>query len=178
MKKGCLLFLFAMGAAVSNAQNNTPEVHSPAETFAARKGVIMEKRFDEVGKVGNLNVQIEYLSDLNTSDKLQCIRFDIQANNTSHSALLDTNDVNELISFMKYLSTNVTNRPAVDPNTEISFTTQYDFQIGCFWQGSNGWVLFLRTDSQAPSTEADINQGDINSVLRIFRLAKAQIQRQ
>ena len=138
MKKPILFFLFAFGITASYAQNTTTSVHSPAEIFAARKGVILEKRFDEVGKIGNLNIQIEYMSDLNTSDKLQCIRFDIHAgnNNAGPSALLDTNDVNELVSFMKYISTNVTNRPPVDPNTEISFTTQYNIEIGCFWQSA------------------------------------------
>ncbi len=181
MKKGCLSLLFAMGVTLSYAQTTeTAVLQSPSEIFAARKGVILEKRFDEVNKIGNLNIQIEYLTDLNTGDKLQCVFFDIQQDNNSaknHPALLDTNEVNELINFLKYIGANITNRPPVDPNTEISFTTQYNIEIGCYWQKSRGWILFLRTDSQNPATETDFAEGDINSVLRLFRLAKAQIQR-
>ena len=140
---------------------------------------MLEKRFDEVGKVGALNIQLEYITDLTNNDKLQCIRFDIQQKNSSTgpSALLDSNEVNELISFLKYVSTNVIIKPPVDPNTEISFTTKYDIQIGCFWQSGSGWNLFVRTDSNNPGTETDIQQSDINTVLKLFRLSKAQMQR-
>jgi hypothetical protein len=179
MKNICLFILSALAINISNAQTGSTSVQSPSEMFAARKGTILEKRFDEVGKVGFLNIQIEYITDLTTNDKLQCIRFDVQlANNaTGPSALLDTNEVNEVISFIKYISSNVINRPPVDPNTEISFTSKYNIQVGCFWQGSNGWTLFIRTDSQSPSTETDILQGDVSALLKTMRLAKAQIQR-
>jgi hypothetical protein len=176
MKKISLCFLLVLGLQISRAQ----VVFSPSEVFAARKGTILEKRFDEVGKIGFLNIQIEYITDLTTNDKLQCIRFDIQVPNTTAgpSALLDSDEVNEVISFVKYISTNVITRPPVDPNTEISFTSKYDIQVGCFWQGNTGWTLFLRTDSKNPATETDILQGDINGLLKTLRLATAQIQRQ
>ncbi|HTB32194.1 MAG TPA: hypothetical protein VK808_09220 [Bacteroidia bacterium] len=179
MKNLFLFILAASGINFAQAQTTSLSSMSPSETFAARKGAILEKRFDEVGKVGYLNVQIEYITDLTTNDKLQCIRFDIQlTNNTAGpSALLDTNEVNEIISFMKYISANIINRPPVDPNTEISFTSKYNIQVGCFWQSNSGWTLFIRTDSQNPATETDILQSDVNALLKTFRLAKAEIQK-
>ncbi len=153
---------------------------SPAETFEARKGTILEKRFDEVGKVGSLNIQIEYITDLTNSDKMQCIRFDIQNtdNSAGPSALLDSNEVNEILNFLKYITTNVTNRPPVDPNTEISFTGKFNMQVGCYWQKNNGWILFLRTDAQNPATETTIMQPDMGSLVKILELAKIEIQKQ
>jgi hypothetical protein len=122
-------------------------------------------------------VQVEYISDLSTNDKTQCVRFDIQQANTvpGPSVLLDSNEVNEIISFLKYISTNVITRPPVNPNTEISFTSKYNICVGCFWQGNNGWTLFLRTDSQNPATETDIAKADISALLKTLRLAKTEL---
>lgn len=177
MKKTCLFLLLALGAGNIYAQNNTITAN-PAESFANRKGTTLEKRFDQVGKVGYLNIQIEYISDLANSDKLQCIRFDIQTPNSTvagPSALLDSNEVNGLISFLKYITANVINRPPVDPNTEISFADKYNLQIGCFWQKNSGWTLYLRTDAENPATETDILQPDIAALLKTLTSAKSEI---
>jgi hypothetical protein len=178
MHKILFFVSFSVITSCGFAQVNTSE-SGPAETFAARKGTILEKRFDEINKIGNLNIQLEYITDLTNRDKLQCVRFDIQPgeNVSGSSALLDTNEVNEIISFLVYISNNVTNRPPVDPNTEISFTGKYNMQIGCFWQKNNGWILFLRTDAQNAATESDIPQLQIPVLLKDLNLAKAEIQK-
>jgi hypothetical protein len=179
MNKIILFVSFIILALYGNAQVNSGEL-GPAETFAARKGTILEKRFDEINKIGNLNIQLEYLTDLTNRDKMECIRFDIQPgeNVSGPSALLDTNEVNEIISFLVYISNNVTNCPPVDPNTEISFTGKYNMQVGCFWQKNNGWTLFLRTDAQNAATEADIPQLDIPVLLKDLNLAKSEIKKE
>jgi len=176
IKKSLFLFLSAGLSFVSPAQITNNEM-SPAESFAARKGTILEKRFDQIGKVGYLNIQIEYLSDLSTNEKIQCVRFDIQQVNTASgpSVLLDSNEVNEIISFLKYISSNIITRPPVDPNTEISFTSKYNIGVGCFWQGSNNWTLFIRADAQNPATETDIAKPDIAALLKTLRLAKSEL---
>ncbi len=177
MKKTVFTLTLLASSIAGFAQGTASAETSPAEKFAARKSTIIEKRFDEVGKVGNMNIQVEYITDLTVNDKLQCIRFDIQMPNNASgpSALLDSNEVNELISFMKYISSNVITHPPVDPNTEISFTSKYNIEIGCFWQPNNGWTLFFRTDSQNPSTETDFAQADIPALLKTLRLAKAEM---
>ena len=180
MLKGSSLFLLlSLGVFHTNAQNLSNIPSSPAEIFANRKGTTLEKRFDEVGKVGLLNIQLEFISDLANSDKMQCIRFDIQMTNGSAgpSALLDSNEANELINFLKYLTTNVTNRPPVDPNTEISFANKYNLQIGCYWQKNSGWTVYLRTDAENPATETDIFQVDIPTLLKTLSLAKSEMQK-
>ncbi len=160
------------------AQTGSKEM-SPAETFAARKESILEKRFDEVGKVGSLNVQLEYITDLSKGDKLQCIRFDIvNKNNTiGPSALLDSNEANEIITFLKYISVNVINKRPAHPNTEISVTTKYDIQVGCYSQPGNGWSIFLRTDSQNSTTETEINWADVDYLIKTLTLAKTRMDR-
>ena len=179
MKKKCLFFLIALGAGQLYAQNASSVLINPAETFVNRKGTVLEKRFDEVGKVGYLNVQIEYVTDLTSSDKMQCVRFDIElTNNTAGpSALLDTNEVNGLLSFLGYITSKVTNHPPVDPNTDISFTDKYNFQIGCFWQKNNGWTLYLRTETENPATETDVFQADVPGLIKILNLAKSDIEK-
>jgi hypothetical protein len=171
-----LIPIFSVCSLFAQAPN---EGMSPAEAFAARKGTILEKRFNEVGKVGQLNIQVEYITDLTNRDKMQGIRFDVQLtdNGSGPSAILDSNEVNEILNFLNYISANVTNRPPVDPNTEISFTGKYNLQVGCFWQKNNGWTLFLRTDAQNPATETDIMQTDVGSLLKTLHLAKSEIER-
>lgn len=180
MKNLSLFILFALAATASKAQSDASAPKSPAELFDARKSAIIEKRYDEVGKMGNLNVQVEYLTDITAGNKLQCIRFDIQMENNPNGpyALLDTNEVNELLSFIKYVTANVTNRPPVDPNTEFNFTTKYDVQVGCYWKGNNGWLVFIRTDSQDASTEVDFGQRDVNGLIALLRDSKSQLQKQ
>lgn len=179
MKKYVFFILLASGVFSLSAQNPVGNTVSPAENFANRKGTTLEKRFDEVGKISSLNIQLEYISDLSNSDKIQCIRFDVQMPNnaTGPSALLDTNEVNELLHFLNYISTNVINRPPVDPNTEISFADKYNLQIGCYWQKNNGWTLFIRTDGADPATETDIAQIDIPQLIKTLTLAKSEIQK-
>lgn len=179
MKKINLIVLLALGMSPAYAQNTAATVENPAEAFANRKGTVLEKRFDDVGKVGYLNVQVEYISDLTSSDKIQCVRFDIELTNNTPgpSAILDTNEVNGLLSFLNYITTKVTNHPPVDPNTDISYTDKYNFQIGCFWQKSNGWTLYLRTESENPVTETDILQADVAGLVKILNLAKSEIQK-
>jgi len=179
MKKLNLVLLFAISTSAAIAQNGSND-RSPSEIFEARKGAILEKRFDEIGKLGTLNIQIEYITDLTTHDKMQCVRFDVEspANNMIGTALLDTNEVNEVIGFVKYISGAVIKHPPVDPNTEISFTSKYDVQVGCYWRANNGWILFLRTEANNPSVEANISDKDVNSFLRALGIAKSQIQSQ
>jgi hypothetical protein len=179
MKKNCLFLLLAFGISNTYAQNAISSSISPSEAFEQRKGTILEKRFDEVGKVGFLNIQIEYMYDLTTSDKMQCIRFDIQlANGTSGpSALLDSNEVNGILRFLNYINMDITNRPPVDPNTEVSYTDAYNLQIGCFWQKANGWVVYLRTDAENPATETDIMHLDVPALSKTLILAKSELQR-
>lgn len=178
MKKISFLVSSLAISIIGFAQPETKDM-SPAEGFAARKGTTLEKRFDEVGKIGMLNVQIEYITDLNTNDKMQCVRFDIDMKNgsTGPSALLDSNEVNDIIGFLKYITTAVIIKPPVDPNTEISFTTKYNIQVGCFWQSNNGWSVFLRTDAQNPGTEADFFHSDIVAVMNTLRLANTNLHR-
>jgi len=180
MKKNCLLLLLVCGAFHVYAQNSGGELKSPAEIFAGRKGTTLEKRFDEIGKVGFLNIQLEYISDLTNGDKMQCIRFDVQLANTTAtgpSAVLDSNEANGLLGFLKYITTNVINRPPVDPNTEISFTDNYNMEIGCFWQKNSGWTVYLRTSADNPATETDIYQVDINGLIRTLTLAKTEMKK-
>jgi hypothetical protein len=179
MKKNCLFLLLSFGVGNIYAQNAGARIVNPAEVFAGRMGTVIEKRFDEVGKVGYLNVQIEYISDLTTSDKMQCVRFDVQlANNTpGPSALLDTAEVSGLLSFLNYITAKVINHPPVDPNTDISFTDKYNFQIGTYWQKTNGWTVYLRTESENPSTETDIFQADVAGFIKILNVAKTDIQK-
>lgn len=179
MKKGGLFLLLAVGIVQMYAQDADSSLISPAEVFIGRKGTILEKRFDEVGKVGYLNVQIEYVNDLSNNDKIQCVRFDIQlANNSAGpSALLDTDEVNGLLAFLKNIRENVIKQPPADPNTDISFTDKYNFQIGCFWQKANGWILYLRTESENPATETDIYQNDIEGFEKILNLAESDIRK-
>ena len=178
MKKLNFVLLFAISTSAAIAQNGSND-RSPSEIFEARKGAILEKRFDEIGKLGTLNIQIEYIKDLTTHDKIQCVRFDIESpNNLTGTALLDTNEVNEVIGFIKYISGAVINHPPVDPNTEISFTSKYNVQLGCYWQSNNGWILFLRTEADNQSVEANLSDKDINSFLRALGIAKSQIQSQ
>ena len=179
MKRSYLFLLLSVGCIQAFAQNAGSMTVSPAEAFADRKGTTLEKRFDEVGKVGLLNIQLEFMSDLTNSDKMQCIRFDIQLVNGSAGsfALLDSNEANELINFLKYITTNVINRPPVDPNTEISFANKYNVQLGCFWQKNNGWTVYIRTDAENPATETDIFQVDIPTLLKTLVLAKSEMQK-
>jgi hypothetical protein len=180
MKKKCLFLMLICGAFNLFAQNSEVIQKNPAEIFASKKGTTIEKRFDEVGKVGYLNIQIEYITDLNNSDKAQCIRFDIQlagSNATGPSALLDSNEVTGLLQFLKYINNNVTKHPPADPNTEISYTDTYDLQIGCFWQKSSGWTVFIRTIADNPSTETAIYQADINGLIRTLELAKTEMKK-
>lgn len=177
MKKSGVLFLMLVGPFNLYAQN--ADITSPAENFANRKETILEKRFDEVGKISTVNIQVEYLSDLSNSDKMQCIRFDIQPPNNApgtSSTLLDSTEANGLISFLKYISDKVISNIPTNPNTEISVTDKYNFQIGCYWQKNSGWILYLRTDAENPETEADISQPNIAAFLKLLTLAKSEIQ--
>jgi hypothetical protein len=180
MKKYLFVFLvFGIGNAYAQKENGK-EI-SPAQSFSDRKGTVIEKRYDEVGKVGFVTVQIAYITDLTNSDKMECIDLDFQPppNTTGQqvSGLLDTNQINGLLTFVNYITSKVTTHPPVDPNTEISFTDKYDFQIGCFWKKGAGWILFLQMDSQKPSTETDIYQADIAGFVKIMNLAKTEIQK-
>lgn len=177
MKKiGTSLFIL-LGAFSLYAQGTGSIIISPAEKFADRQGTLLEKRFDEVGTVETLNIQLEYISDLTNSDKLQCLRFDIQLPNNpvESTALLDTNEVNDLINFLKYISASVIKHPPADPNTEISFTDKYNLQIGCYWQKNNGWVLYLRIDAGNPTTETDISNSNIPTLLKTLVLGKSEM---
>ena len=168
MKK-TLLFLCLLGTACNLlAQDSGIKPSSPAENFANRKGSILQKRFDEIDKVDNLNIQIEYITDLSKNDKMKCLRFDIQIpnNTTDLSALLDSGEVNEVINFLNYITANVTNRPPADPNTEVSYTDKYNLLIGCYWQKNTGWILYLRTDAQNASSETDISSSKIQLLLK------------
>ncbi len=178
MKKRVILAASLFTSLTGFAQGNT-KPQSPAESFAARKEIILEKRYDQVGKIGHLNVQLEYLKDIGSSEKMQCIRFDIQSQNNvpGPSALLDSNEVNGIISFLKFINTSVVTRPPVDPNTEISFTTKYNVQIGCYWQATRGWIIFLRTDTDSPSSEAEFALADMNSLQKTLNLAVEQMKR-
>ncbi len=114
MKKIVCLFLPVLIPLVALTQVNNRAV-SPTEAFAERTGTVLQKRFDKIGKVGTLTIQAEYITDLTTGDKMPCIRFDVSGadNLSGHYAMLDTNEVNELISFLKYITTNITPRPPI-----------------------------------------------------------------
>jgi hypothetical protein len=173
MLPGLLLATFSI-----YAQNMNNAVSSPAETFAGRTGTILEKRFDEVNRINQVNIQLEYITDLSNHDKMACIRFDIQVPNNSSgpSALLDSNETNGLINFLKYITANVTQRAPVDPNTEISITNKYNLQIGCYWQKNSGWIVYIRTEADNSQTETDISQADIPALLKTLTLAVSEIK--
>lgn len=168
MKKSLLFLSLLAGASNLVAQDADQKFMSPAEKFANRKGTVLQKRFDEVDKIDYLNIQLEYISDLSNNDKMKCLRFDIQVPNNSAgpSAMLDSGEVNELLNFLNYITTNVVNRPPADPNTEISYTDKYNLLIGCYWQKNNGWILYLRTNAQDPTTEIDINAPKIQVLFK------------
>jgi|GEM_PF-5620891 len=176
MKKQ-LLFLCLLGCACNiSAQDAGSKPTSPAENFSNRKGTILQKRFDEIDKIDNLNIQVEYISDQSNNDKMKCLRFDIQMpNNTAGlSALLDSGEVDELIKFLNYITANIINRPPADPNTEISYTDKYNLLIGCYWQKNTGWILYLRTDAQNTATETDIDPPKIQAFLKDLLYVKQQ----
>ncbi len=169
MKKPLLFICLLGGACNLLAQDAGSKPTSPAENFANRKGTILQKRFNEIDKIDNLNIQVEYISDQSNNDKMKCLRFDIQEPNStavSFSALLDSGEVDELIKFLNYITTNITNRPPADPNTEISYTDKYNLLIGCYWQKNTGWILYLRTDAQNTATETDIDPPKIQVLLK------------
>ena len=178
MKKSWMLLGMVVGTLNLSAQNTGNSLIGPAEAFADRKGTILEKRFDEIGKVNQLNIQLEFISDLSNSEKMVCLRFDIQLpnNSTGPSALLDSAEVNGLIKFLKYITDNVTKTAPANPNTEISTTDKYNLQIGCYWEKSNGWIVYIRTDADNPSTETDIPQASIPSLLKTLTLGVSEMK--
>ena len=176
MKKLFLIaFCFLMLTNFAQAQSKPVErEESNIEKFTAKSGTLIEKRFDNVGKLKLMEVQVLTFTDLISNAKISGVRFEMQTatrySTDTKTAFLDQDEVDGLIKSINALKTKVFNTTK-DAYTEVTFRSRSGFEAGCYFSDGK-WTTYVKLERFDKNSQAFMKPEDFDELLSLLQLAK------
>lgn len=127
------LFLFACSAQSQDAtkgksEPDKQETKSKLENFSSRSGILLEKKFVDIGKLGAVQIQTMTVTDIQSKQTTSGIRFEklVGSGYTTRTvtAFIDADEVDGLLKSLKYFKNEIF--PSTRNNyTEYIFDSRY-----------------------------------------------------
>lgn len=138
-------------------QIDTAVSKTSLESFSARSGSILEKKWFDIGEMSKAEIKIRVLQikDLTTNQKTAGaviethIPYGSSYNVQNRTAYLDMDEIDGLIKAVNYIKANLDTVPL--EYTELKYTSRGDFEFGVFLQ-NNKWTVYLQTSDYSNST--------------------------
>lgn len=149
---------------------------SKAEALTTKADAVIQKEYANVGKVDNISLAVETITDLTNNQKLTALDMecgvDEDGATSTKSVLLDPDEVDALISFFQNLTDSyVKQAPAGDK--EYVFTSRSGFEAGAYWDKS--WKTYIRVNSDNGHTNRELNKDDTMELLAFLKQAKSRM---
>ena len=167
--------------AVSFAQiaKPTPEKEqSKLEQFSAKSGGLFERRFEPVGTVKGVKVEILSIADLISGLKIMGLRFEYYAyasyGGDTKTAFLDADEVDGLIKSITMLQSTVF--PSTrDVYTEVTYTSRGGFSAGAYYANKQ-WTAFVKLEKYDSRSQVTMKPEDFGELLTFLQQAKAKLK--
>ena len=146
-----------------------------ADALAEKRGAVVQKEYVNISKMDRLTIVVEYVTDLNSNQKLSAVDFeyDIPDNGGSVSTLIDADELDALISFLQNLQDNITKAAAPKNYTEYTYKSLSGFEAGCDWE--KGWKTYIKIDTDDSKTNVDLSKDDMTAFISFLKQAKAKL---
>lgn len=154
-------------------------VETKSDKFSNRSGSLIQKEFNEVGKVSGNEITVLKIKDLNSNETISSVRF----KNTSYSSTfgeeeyLNSIDKEELdgliISVKKLIDEVIKTEPSV--YSEVVYRSVSGFSLGAFYRNEakkKGWVPFLKVDKYKSKSFSTLNDDNLIEILALLEKAK------
>lgn len=175
MKKLALLTVLLACFISLKAQEETKESKSLSVEFLNKSGSIYKKDFIPLGLVangivGSASLEVLNITNLNNENKSSCLRITTAQSTISYVGIIDFDELDACINFMKYLKDSVLN--TIPENyMEYTYLSKDHCEIGAFKYGKK-WNISLQPKSYNSNSMVSISSNNID--LFIEKLEKAK----
>ena len=172
MKKNIFILFFAFACPVTFAQVS----YSNADMLSTAPGVVIQKVYINIGKIRNLSILTEHITDLTHGKKLSALDLEYAyngANSATFAVLLDPGEVDSLVAFLQNLQQNISKAGAPAYYTEYSFITKSGFEAGCYWD--NAWKIYVKINYKNGNSDFELNKDEFMAFISFVKQARTKM---
>ena len=183
MIKKLLPVMLVMFSATGLFAQTTPQDYPQSKIgeFLDRTGVLVHKQLIDVGFIRGVRVQTITATELFSGRKMPGVRFEAAglgadaATRASREALIDSDELDDLIKTVEMLRSNVFNT-FPEPYADVFYTSRDGFSIGGFF-AERRWHAVIKIDKyDSNSPTRDMKPDDFNQLLDLLQQAKAKLK--
>jgi hypothetical protein len=164
------------------AKQNEKDRKSKLEIFSSRAGVLYEKRFFDLGQLGQLptlQVQSLTITDLQAKVSVSGLRFSCRLYKSyggrDFVAFLDGDEIDGLLKSLAFLKGEVYSTSR-DAYTEYVFISRSGFMAGAYWDAEKKWVPLIKFNSYDDESGLVLAHADADKLLALIQQAKDKFQ--
>ncbi len=178
MKKVLLTVLMASSLTAYSQVLEKKLETTKSEKFSQRSGTLLQKDFIDLGKVGDTEVKILKIKDLNNNESISSVRFEKQGYGTyadTYINSIDKDEVDGLIISIKNLLGNVL-KTTPSTYTEVTYSSRGGFSLGSYFEVEKSkWKSFLQVEKHTNKSMAILSESDLQNLLNLLEEAKTKI---
>lgn len=173
-----LILLFAVPSIAQIAKPTPERELSKLEQFSAKSGSLFEKRFEPIGTVKGVKIEIYTLTDLVVGTKISGLRIeaDVYASygSSTKTAVLDADEIDGLIKSIMLMQSDVF-PTTKDVYTEIKYQSRGGFEAGAYYADKK-WTAFLKLEKYDSHSMVDMKPESFGELLTVLQKAKEKLK--
>lgn len=181
MKNIFVAIYLLMGYSIVYSQENQKDL-SNADRFFLKTGVILEKKFIDIGKLANIDFQILIIKDIHNKNEIRSLRLHYIGYTgvipDNAITTLDIDELDDLINLVKLIRDKIS---SLNPENYIEYIyrSRSGFTAGCYYskqkRNLSEWVTFLKMTEIDKQSTVFIYPEDLEKLINILTLAKEKI---
>lgn len=155
---------------------------SKTEAFANQTGVLIEKKFIELGYLDQADVRLQKMKNLSNRQTAYGMRFEYLPGNEVVSnvriAYIDSDEMDELVKAIAIIHSDIVNKKPKELN-EITFVCRSGLVVGYFFDiTKNKWILYIQLQQGDSRSTIKIGDNGFKQLLDFIKEAKAEAMEQ
>lgn len=179
MKKFILLIVLVITCSSLAAQEETNSSKSKTVELLEKEGVLLQKDFFNIGRVGGVSFQTIIITNISSGEKTGALRV-ITEYSSSYIGTLDSDELSGCISSMEYIKTNILTS-TYDNYMECEYKTRDGVKFGVYSKENpvarkeRIWTFYLRTKNYTDRSFVSMKIDKLDDIIECLKKAQSNL---
>lgn len=180
MKKFILLLALVMTCSVLPAQDETNNSKSKTVELLEKDGVLLQKDFFDIGRVGGVSFQTIVITNLSSGEKTGALRVITEYSSSSYIGTLDFDELSGCISSMEYIKANILVN-TYNNYMECEYKTRDGVEFGVYSKENpvarkeRIWTFYLRTRNYTDRSFVSMKIDKLDDIIECLKKAQSNL---
>lgn len=180
MKKYLILIALTITCSVLSAQEKENNSKSKTVELLEKEGVLLQKDFFDIGRVGGVSFQTIIITNLSSGEKTGALRVITESSSSSYIGTLDFDELLGCISSMEYIKTNILVN-TYENYMECEYKTRDGVKFGVYSKENpvarkeRIWIFYLRTKHYTDRSFVSMKIDKLDDIIECLKKAQSNL---